>query len=193
MLGVEPVVCPPHRPDKKPFVARCIGTLKHEWLERIAPPTLGAALDALVLLPAYYNEERPNQGRACGNQPPAVVFPELPALPGLPTRVDPDRWLQAVHTRVYRRWVNRNGTVQVDRHTYHIGSAYTKQLVLLHVDADQRLFHVTLDGQVLKRLPIRGLFGESMDFEVYLTAMRAEARTIAAHHRLLWERPGDLT
>jgi len=106
--------------------------------------------------------------------------------------VDPDRWLQAVHQRVYRRWVNSNGTVQVDHHTYRIGTGYSKQLVLLHVDARQQVFHVILDGQLVKQLPIRGLYSEPMDLDVYLTVLRGEARTIAAHHRLLWERPGTV-
>jgi hypothetical protein len=39
-VEVEPVICPPRRPDKKPFVERCIGTLKHEWFARFSPATL---------------------------------------------------------------------------------------------------------------------------------------------------------
>jgi transposase InsO family protein len=137
VLGIEPVVCPPHRPDKKPFVERCIGTLKHEWLARFAPTTLGAARDTLALFPTYYNDQRPHQGHACGNQPPAVAFPHLPPLPRLPAVVEPDVWLKALHGRIYRRRVNANGTVQVDRHIYAIGSHYAKQAVLLHVDAER--------------------------------------------------------
>ena len=29
-LGVEPIICPPHRPDLKLFAERCIATLKYE-------------------------------------------------------------------------------------------------------------------------------------------------------------------
>lgn len=192
VLGIEPIVCPPHRPDKKPFVERCIGTLKYEWLARIAPQTLGAALDGLALFPAYYNETRPNQGRACDNQPPAVAFPQLPTLSSVPGTVDPDRWLSAIHQRVYHRWVNSNGTVQVDRHVYRIGTEYAKQRVLLHVDAQQRIFRAILDGRIVKELPIQGLLGDRLDVDVYLTVLRAEARTIAAHHRLLWEQRGTV-
>jgi hypothetical protein len=63
-LDVEPSGCLPHRPAKKPFVERCIGTLKHEWLARSAPTTLGAALDALLLFPAYYTNP-PATGHRC--------------------------------------------------------------------------------------------------------------------------------
>src|SRR5436190_2232840 len=31
-FGVEPLICPPRRPDLKPFVERCIRTLKYECL-----------------------------------------------------------------------------------------------------------------------------------------------------------------
>jgi hypothetical protein len=63
-------------------------------------------------------------------------------------------------------------------------------MVLVHLDADQRLFHITWEGHLLKQLPIQGLYGERLDFEVYLTLMRAEARRIAAHHRWLWGQAG---
>jgi len=43
--------------------------------------------------PLHYNQERPNLGRSCQNQPPRVAFPTLPVLPPLPEKVDPDRWL----------------------------------------------------------------------------------------------------
>ena len=190
VLGVEDVICPPHRPDKKPVVERCIGTLKHEWLDRLSPTTFGEALDALVQFPHYYNVERPNQGKACRNQPPAVAFPVLPTLPQLPETVEPDRWLLTSHRRIYRRWVNSSGTIQIDRHTYSVGSMYAKQQVLVHLDAENQRFHISLNGQVLKQLPIQGLLGSWMDFMVYLTQIRSEARTIAAHHRLLWEQTG---
>ncbi|MFL5664012.1 MAG: hypothetical protein ACJ8BW_22120 [Ktedonobacteraceae bacterium] len=34
----------------------------------------------------HYNEERPHQGRTCGNVPPRVAFPTLPPLPTLAIR-----------------------------------------------------------------------------------------------------------
>ncbi len=50
VLGVEPIVCPPRRPDKKPFVERCIRTLKYEWLARHSQETFA---DAIALLEPF--------------------------------------------------------------------------------------------------------------------------------------------
>jgi hypothetical protein len=190
-VGVQPVVCPPRRPDLKPFVERCIGTLKHEWFARRPPPTFADALEWLEGFPRYYNDERPQQGRACQNQPPSVAFPRLPQLPHLPAQVNPDAWLEQVHGRIYRRRVNSDGSIQIDRHPYGVGSRYAGQLVLAHVDAARRLFHVTLNGRVVKTLPIQGLYGGTMEFWTYFTRICEEARTVELHHRFLWERRGE--
>jgi hypothetical protein len=64
--------------------------------------------------------------------------------------------------------------------------------VLLHVDAEQHRFLVTREGQVVKQLPIQGLHGQPLDFYDYLMRLRAEVQVIAAHHRLVWERTGDV-
>ena len=83
-LGVEVVVCPPRRPDLKPFVERCIRTLKHECLYPQMPPTVALADEQLTVFRAFYNHERANQALSCANQPPLVAFPQLPSLPGGP-------------------------------------------------------------------------------------------------------------
>ena len=69
----------------------------------------------------HYNEERPHQGRSCGNVPPRVAFPTLPTLPALPERVDPDAWLTPLDRKMYLRHVGRDGCVDVDLATYYIG------------------------------------------------------------------------
>ncbi|MBA3869134.1 MAG: transposase, partial [Anaerolineae bacterium] len=91
VLGIEDVPCPPHRPDKKPFVERCIETLKYEHFARFAPTTLAEAQAVLANFPHYYNEQRPHQGQACQNRPPEIAFPTatLPKLPTLPDMVHP--------------------------------------------------------------------------------------------------------
>jgi hypothetical protein len=45
VLGVEPVICPPRRPDLKPIVERGIFTFKYEGLARQAAQTLAEALE----------------------------------------------------------------------------------------------------------------------------------------------------
>jgi hypothetical protein len=127
VLGIEPAICPPRRSDLKPFVERTILPLKSEGFTRLAPVILPEALNALELFPFYYNDERPHQGRTCKNESPSTAFPTLPALPCVPQSVAPDHWLEAYRKRIYRRCVNCNGAIQIDRRTYSIGSQYAKQ------------------------------------------------------------------
>lgn len=79
----------------------------------------------------------------------------------------------------------------MDRHTYTVGTHYAKQLVLVQVDALQQAFHFSVEGQLVKTVPIQGLYGMEMDFNVFLLAMCSEARFIALHRQTLWERPGN--
>ena len=188
VLGIEPVVCPPRRPDKKPFVERCIGTLKHEWLDRFSPATRAEALEVLAQFPHYYNATRPHQGHACQNRPPDMAFPTLPLLPSLPERVLPDNWLDHEHGRTYRRHVNASGTVQVDRHTYSVGSVYAGKLVLVHLDAVRQQFHLIVEGLLVKTVAMQGLVKHPMDFEDYLVFIQEEAHLVSWHRHLWWER-----
>jgi hypothetical protein len=145
----------------------------------------------LRTFPHYYNEQRPHQGYACQNRPPDEAFPpdSLPALPPLPAAVDPDAWLHTLQQRVYQRRVTSDGTIQIDRHTYAIGSAYRQQPVAVQVVGTD--FQVACAGQVVKRLPIRGLYGQPMDFDSYLIVLRSEARTIEFHYQSLWRKRGE--
>lgn len=192
VLGIEDIPCPPYRPDKKPFVERCIETLKYEHFARFVPTTLAEAQDALATFPHYYNDERPHQGQACQNRTPEAAFPSatLPVLSKLPRDVNPDAWLGSIQRRIYRRRVTSDGTIQIDRHTYGIGSAYRKQSVAAHVVGSE--FYVTCAEQVLKKLPIRGLFGQPMLFDSYLILLREEARTLEMHYQTLWRKRGEV-
>jgi hypothetical protein len=190
-LGVTPVICPPHRPDKKPFVERCIGTLKYEWLARASPTTLAEAHEALAGFPAYYNVHRPHQGRACQNRPPQEAFPNLPVLPTLPAQVDPDAWLQREQGRLYRRRVNAAGTIQIDCHLYPVGTRWAHQAVLAQLDAQDRCFRVFCEQRLVKQLPIAGLHAGPMALDRYLQLARQEASTIEAHRRALWAQTGE--
>jgi hypothetical protein len=90
-LGIQPNVCPPRRPDKNAYVERLHRTLNQECLQIRLPMTLGEVREATEEFLQHYNHERPHQGKACGNRPPQTAFPNLPALPPLPERVNPDR------------------------------------------------------------------------------------------------------
>ena len=184
--------CPPHRPDKKPFVERCIETLKYEYVARFAPTTRVEAQEVLANFPRYYNEQRPHQGQACQNRPPEEAFPAttLPKLPMLPEIVHPDDWLRSIQRRIYQRRVTSDGTVQIDRHTYSIGSAYRQQSVAAHVVGTE--FYVVCAGKLVKRLPIRGLYGQRMLFDSYLILLREEARTLELRYQSLWRKSGEV-
>jgi len=50
------------------------------------PSTLQEVREVTEAFLSHYNDERPHQGRACGNVPPRVAFPVLPTLPALAIR-----------------------------------------------------------------------------------------------------------
>jgi len=113
-VGVQLDICPPRRPDRKLFVERVHRTIQAECLNIEWPDNVPDAHDALNRYRLRYNSERPHQGKACGNRPPYVAFPQLPYLRRLPATLDPDCWLKPVHGRQFRRQVMANGSVQVD-------------------------------------------------------------------------------
>lgn len=192
VLGIEPVVCPPYRPDKKPIVERTIQTLKSEWLARHAPKTLADAYEVLPGFQHYHNAQRVHQGQACRNHIPDEVFPDLPQLPYVPEIVSPNSWLDAYHGRVFRRRVGSNGTIQVDQHTYYVDSKLHRQPVLVHLDAENEVFFISCDDTVLKKCDIKGRLADEMDFQSYLLALKQEARRIEWHRLTTWYKTGDI-
>jgi hypothetical protein len=189
-LGIELIICPPHRPDKNCYVERFNRTYGEEGLDVYLPETLDQVVDMNLDLKFYYNYRRPHQGLACGNQPPRLAFPELPPLPPLPDQIDPDAWLSFVDDQVYRRRVNASGTVQLGKKDYYIGRPFKGQLVLLQPAAANRTLTVLLDGQPLKTVPIKGLVESPMPWTDYLPWLRAQAvsdwqRALAKARRVL--------
>lgn len=174
-LGITPHICPPHRPDKNAYVERYHRTYGQECLQVHQPSTLQEVCEVTEAFLSHYNNERPHQGRACGNVPPRVAFPTLPTLPALPGRVDPDAWLATVDQKMYLRHVGRDGCVDVDLQSYYIGPQVAKRAVLLQVMAESRQFAVWHEDQVVKLLPIKGLVGQEMALEDYLQYIRQEA------------------
>lgn len=192
VLGVEPVICPPHRPDLKPVVERCIGTLKHEWLAYHSPATLADGLALLPLFIPYHNQQRPHQGQACHNRIPDEAFPTLPVLPTLPSQVAPNRWLEAEQGRLYRRRVTANGVIQVDSHVYYVSQEAAGQPVLVRMDAPQRCLWVAQEGAPEKPLPLKGLYPDRMPLADFVEQLKTEARSIEQFHHSHWQQAGDL-
>lgn len=116
-LGIEPRICPPQRPDRNAFVERYHRSYKYECLRIFRPKTLEEVRAVTLSFEQHYNEERPHQGRACGNRPPRQAFPTLPTLPALPEAVQADRWLWSLHQRVFARTVGADGCVAVNHET----------------------------------------------------------------------------
>ncbi len=167
-LGIKADICPPQRPDRNGFVERYNRTYKYEGILIYLPETLAQVTDMNLDLKHHYNFERPNQAKSCGNQPPRLSFPSLPLLPPLPTTVDPDAWLDTINGEMFKRRVNAAGTVQIDKQKYYVGRAFRGRLVLLRVDALNKKFVVELNDEVIKTIPIKGLFHGDLSFPDYL-------------------------
>lgn len=112
-LGIQVIICPPRHPNKNAFVERFHRSQEEECLQVHRPTTLDAVTQVVHDFQWHYNHERPNQALSCGNQPPADAFPVLPQLPSLPERVDPDRWLLAIHRKYFKRRVVAHDTAQM--------------------------------------------------------------------------------
>ena len=176
-LDIQVTICPPRRPDKNGFVERYNRTYDQECLRVFAPRDVETVQRLTVGFRQHYNYERPNQAVTCGNQPPCVAFPDLQPRPPLPQPVDPDRWLEVLDGHRYVRKVRSNGTVSVDSVSYYIDQAWAGKYVSLQIAAQERVFVVEYREQVVKQLPIKGLVGAALPWEVYVEAMALAART----------------
>lgn len=190
-LGINPIPCPPRRPDKKPFIERLIGTLKHECLFRYRPTHRLETARVLEDFRAFYNQERPNQALSCDNRPPQVAFPHLPRLPVLPDSLNPNAWLNAYDGRVFRRRINANGSFMVDRYRYYVGNVHAGKPVLVHLDAQRREFFVSYNGALLARKAMQGIHQETMNFQDYLRLMMEEARSIEQFRETQWQQHNE--
>ena len=178
-LGIRPQVCPPHRPDKNAFVERFHRSLDEECLAKELPNSLVKTTEVTQTYKAHYNYERPHQGRSCQNQPPRVAFPEAKTTRCLPQVVDPDRWLKQISHCIYSRRVNKNGSIQIGNQRYYVGKTLAKQEVLLRINAEEKQFLVCQSQQVIKKIPIKGLFNGEMSLADYVDCMIKEAMSEA--------------
>jgi hypothetical protein len=176
-VGVTPDVCPPRRPDRKPYVERFIRTQKEECIYPKRPATVSQAQGLINQHRVFYNVERPNQALTCNNQPPSLALGAVPRLPRLPSVVDPDAWLQHYHRHGFRRRVRSNGTVSVDNDRYYVGKQYAGQQVLLVVDAADKQFEIWHKNQRLKVCPIRHLFHGELALADYVDFMLRAAQS----------------
>ena len=158
-LGIEIDVCPPHRPDLKPFVERYFRTLKSECVRIKRPTSLIQTQDEFETHRYIYNHDRPNQADTCDNQPPYIAFPRLPKLPKIPDTVDPDHWLQHYHHHLLKRRVDHSGRIQIDKYRYYIRRELRGRYVVCQLDAARRVFDVSVGDNVIKTVPIKGLYG----------------------------------
>lgn len=138
----------------------------------------------------HYNEQRPHQGRACQNQPPRLAFPELPALPPLPTHVQADRWLKRYHHRVFARLVGSDGCVKINQEEYYLATRLSGQKVGLILDASSATFTLA-ESQRFKQLPIKNLARGTMPIDQFIAlsleqAQSEERKRLAL--RALWRR-----
>ncbi len=186
-LGIQAIVCPAHRPDLNAFVERYHRTLKYECLLIHAPESEEQVREVNETFVAHYNQERPNQARSCGNQPPRVAFAQLPSLPRVPDVVDPDRWLRVIDGQHVVRKVRHNGTVLIDDVSYYIKHSLAGQYVDLCVDAHKQEFVIWHQHQPIKRVAIKRLQKTALSFDRFVQLMSqqalAEQRRLAKAHR----------
>ena len=123
---------------------------------------------------AHYNQERPNQARSCGNQPPRVAFAELPLLPRVPDVVDPDRWLRVIDGQHCVRKVRHNGRCAYGVQ-YYITQSLAGQYVDVCVDADKQEFVIWHRHQPYKRVAIKAFQKTALSIRPLVDLLSEEA------------------
>jgi hypothetical protein len=94
----------------------------------------------------------------------------------LPEVVNPDRWLEVSDGLSVVRTVSRNGTVSIDLKDSYVGRALAGQRVALHLSAKARAWLVIQGTQLLKSLPLKGLYGAALSCEHFVQLMSQQAR-----------------
>jgi len=188
-LGVRPNVIPPHRPDLNAYVERFHRSLGQECLQVHLPRTREQVQEATESFLIHYNDQRPNQARSCGNQPPRVACPAFPTLPAVPQTVDPDCWLLQMNKRAFARTIRADGELTINHKDYYVSRSLAGQRVTCWVNAAEKCFDIWQPGGRIKSVPIKGLHGQTMPFEEYVALMKREARSeyrqyLRTHSRL---------
>jgi len=176
-LGGEVHSCPPRRPDLHGFVERSHRSSAEDCLQVARPTALELVRTVTATFKQQYNQERPHQGLACGNQPPRSAFPVAPSRPLVPTTVDADRWISALDGQRYVRTVQQETRVTLGTGRDEVTQALRGQAVTLHVDAPDRTLVVKHAGVEVKRAPIQGTGRGRMPFAAFVEVRGTEART----------------
>jgi transposase InsO family protein len=176
-LGVQVQVLPAHRPDLNAYVERYHRSYDEECLQVYRPANLESVTSVTAAFRQHYNEERPHQGRSCGNQPPAQAFPNLPKRPVVPAMVDPDRWLEVLDGKRYVRKVQFSTEVTLDSQRYYVSRELVGQQVTLVVHAAERALVIEHAGKEVKRVPFQGTGQPACSFEQFVEQLCEEART----------------
>jgi len=192
-VGVEPHVCPPHRPDKNAYVERFHRTLGEECLSVQRPGTLEQVKEVTESFLHHYNEQRPHQGRSCGNQPPRVACPSFPKLPAVAETIDPDLWLERVNGQALVRKVQADASLTINHERYYLPRELAGHQVTCFINAPEKQFDIWQAGAHVKSVPIKGLCGKILPFEEYVSLMKEEARSeyrryLQTHSRLVQAR-----
>jgi hypothetical protein len=180
-LGIEMDVCDPQHPEQNAYVERFHRTLKQECLNVERPTTPGETQEVLNTFEAFYNHERPHQGRALVDRPPADKLAEAPPLPAVPTVVDPLAWLRHEPQQVFRRRVDAAGRIKLDLKRYYVGKALHGQHITVHLNATEAKLVLLDEGRMIKEIPVPSWSKEPVPFAVYVQQMQEQAR---AEHRL---------
>ncbi len=175
-LGIVVQLCDPRHPQQNGFVERYHRTYQAECLAVHHPRTLEEVQAVTAQFEQHYNYERPHQGRSCDNRPPRTAFPTLPELPAVPDVVNPDRWLHLSDGLSVVRTVSRKGTVSIDLKDYYVGQAFVGQRVALQLSAKKQAWLVIQGTQLLKSLPLKGLYAAALSFEAFVQLMMGQAR-----------------
>jgi hypothetical protein len=170
------MICTPRRPDLNAFVERYHRSYDEECLQVYRPTNLEAVRTVTATFKQHYNHERPHQGVACGNQPPRVAFPVLPARPAVPEIVDSDRWISAMDGKQYVRKVQRDTSVTVGGGRYYVTQSLRGQEVTLQIDASDRTMVILHEGKEIKRVPVQGSGRGRMPFAAFVEQLCSEAR-----------------
>jgi len=175
-LGIAVRLCDPQHPQQNGFVERYHRSSQAECLAVYRPHTLEEVQAVTAQFEQHYNYERPHQGLSCGNRPPRTAFPTLPDLPATPDVVNPDRWLEVSDGLSVVRTVSRKGTVSIDLKDYYVGQAFAGQRVALQLSAKKQAWLVIQGTQLLKSLPLKGLYAAALSFEAFVQFMMGQAR-----------------